>query len=152
LKGSNQKANESALEYRRNMEEMKDFADEDEIIEEKNEWNLAEVEKQDSDELNENELKEVEQAKKYREKRRVLNSGDYISLKKDNEDFDDIMTTREKDRIKTNVMRNMQQGNARPAPDEELSPEEDDEVNKWENQILKSAINSSKENFLITYN
>jgi len=139
----NQKANESALEYMKNVKEMEDFGYDEPIQEEKYEMNLVDIEKQEPDELDDNQLKEIQEAKKYREKRRVLNSGDYIPLKQDNEDFDDIMTTRKTNRISMNVLKDSPERRPQDLVGEDLDPEEEEAVHSWENQILKRAINSS---------
>ena len=86
-----------------------------------------------------------------------MNSGDYVSLKKENEDFDDIEMAAETERIKTKILnknkekedrkaknRTYMNGNGDNIDDSYVAEPEEEEVDNWEKSILKQTISSSK--------
>ena len=97
---------------------------------------------EDDEEMNEEQKKAIEKAKDIREKKRKLNSGDYISLTQTDKN-DMIGDLRTKD-VLTDVFKESEGKKDDKEMSQEIEEESDEEFNELENRILKQNVNISK--------
>ena len=119
---------------------------EEEIVEnqaaQKMEEDVAE-EEEDEDHMDEAQLKEIEKAKEYRERKRKQDAGDYISLKT-NEREQEIGPSYTKDRALQNIFKDEDQSKEKRQFYQEMEDEEsDEEFRKLEASIVKQNVNTS---------
>lgn len=135
-------------------EKFSTVIDMDDLVEEKNqeaeersetrELNIVDIEAEEEDKAEDDGNEEIENAKKYREKKRKLNSGEYISMTKENADLEEAAANAEKNRIQQRIL-NQKDKSQKPKNEDDLDLEEEEELEKWQNKILKNTISSSIE-------
>lgn len=119
---------------------------EEEIIEnqaaEKMEEDGADFE-EDEDQMDEAQLREIEKAKEYRERKRKQEAGDYISLQ-NNEREQEVGPSYNKDRALQNIFKDEGQSREKRQFYQEMEDEEsDEEFRKHEASMIKRNVNTS---------
>jgi hypothetical protein len=132
------------------MQNIQTFTDlghmEEEIIEnqaaEKMEEDGADFE-EDEDQMDEAQLREIEKAKEYRERKRKQEAGDYISLQ-NNEREQEVGASYNKDRALQNIFKDEGQSKEKRQFYQEMEDEEsDEEFKKHEASMIKRNVNTS---------
>jgi len=117
--------------------------DEMEILENQ-EMEIAGLEDDEDDELNEAQQREIEKAKGLREKKRKLNSGDFISLNNENRETEDLYGNINSSKIMMNIFDQDSDQKENKSINKDMEEESDEEFNAMENRILKQNVNMSK--------
>jgi len=117
--------------------------DEMDILENQ-EMEIGGLEDDEDDELNEVQQREIEKAKGLREKKRKLNSGDFIALNNENRDTEDLYGAINSNKIMMNIFNEDSDQKENKSINKEMEEESDEEFNAMENRILKQNVNMSK--------
>ncbi len=138
---ANERLNESAKDRIQNIQMLHSLGHDDDEAIEMEESQAMEIE--EDDEMDEDQRRAIEQAKDLRERKRKMNTGDYLSLNQaENEDKEIIGDTNKKEILKEifkekKDKENKNQGNV-------IEEESDEEFQALESRILKQNLTASK--------
>ena len=140
----NQKQSESAREMMYNVKTLTDLGHEEEEILEPTEAEQVQMDIENDDDeegyMDPSQLKKIQDAKDWREKKRRQNAGDFISLNKDNQD-NGLDTGYDKQGLIMSILKD------KPKEDknlkQEIESESDDEFTQMENKIIQMNVNKS---------
>jgi len=143
LRRDNEKRNENAREMMNSAKTWQDLGNDDMEILENQEMEYAGLEDEEDEELNPAQMREIEKAKGLREKKRKLNSGDFISLNNENRDTEDLYGAMNSNKIMMNILNDDNEAKENKRMNQEMEEESDEEFNAMENRILKQNVNMS---------
>ena len=126
-----------------NVKTLQDMGHDEEDILRPKESDMMQIEDEDDEEMDENQKKAIEKAKDIREKKRKLNSGDYISLTQNNKEDEALMDNLNKKQVLKDIFKESPERKENREMGQEIEEESDEEFNALENRILKQNVNIS---------